>query len=203
MRRTRLLGTVWSGLSALAVLAGMTTWAWSADATEGKSPTPTELVFLCPDAQRQGIKLEIDGASMPVPATGLWQIGCRPGAHRISAKRDGCFPVDETVEVHDGQSATIALVWQPLPGNATIGGPTAAQNPPAAQKAAPPPAPQRRKRNRLLPRARCPASQTPHPPQWQPPEPPCWRVSKSLMPCRPHRRNPRNFRSPLRLSKQT
>lgn len=105
-----------TSLCVLVMIAETASWALSRD-TKDEDSSSTELVILCPDSQRQGIKLECDGNSMPVPGTGPWRIASQPGSHRISAKRDGYFPIDVTVEVQEGQSATVALVWQPLSGN--------------------------------------------------------------------------------------
>ena len=83
--------------------------------------------FCVPIRNGRGSCWTLMGPQYPSPPTGLWQSVCHPGTHRISAKRDGCFPVEGTVEVRDGQSATIALVWQPIPGSPAIGGPAVAQ----------------------------------------------------------------------------
>ena len=90
--------TVWTGLFALALLAEMTSWAWSADGSREKVPHRASWSSCAPSVQRQGVKLEIDGAATPVPETGPWQISCRPGPHRISAKRPGCFPIEQTID---------------------------------------------------------------------------------------------------------
>ena len=102
-------------LIALALLAGMTGRTWS-----GEGSPSSELVFLCPSAQRQGVKLEMDGTAAPVPETGPWQISCKPGPHRISAARTNSFPIEQTVDLYEGQNLTVALMWQPLPAGVTL-----------------------------------------------------------------------------------
>ena len=106
-------GAVAGAVALLAV--GVIAWMASRPAAERKTQK-SELVLLCPNHEREGVKLRIDGVAAPVAELGPWQCPCEPGRRRVQVTRPGFAPFEQTVEVRAGESVSVGLVWQRAPG---------------------------------------------------------------------------------------
>jgi len=97
--------------TALLVLVGWTLTSL----ISGKGPAATEavLVFDWPDEQRQHVALMIDRDRVKLPPSGRVEHRCKPGEHRIRAKRPGFRIYEEFVTLKAGEEKEIVVTWLP------------------------------------------------------------------------------------------
>ncbi len=76
------------------------------------NPAPATLVFDWPGVERSDVSASVDGAAIPVPATGAWEYACPPGEHHVVAQRPG-YKLNETVTAEAGQRQAVPSNWRP------------------------------------------------------------------------------------------
>ncbi len=99
------------------LVVGVLVYALSRDRSSEPPPPPAPpsamIEFICPQREREGLTLQIDGESRTVPRSGPVQFACKPGEHRYRAERErlGFVPVEGKVTVRAGQRVKITLTW--------------------------------------------------------------------------------------------
>ncbi len=76
------------------------------------NPAPATLVFDWPGVERSDVSASVDGAAIPVPATGAWEYACPPGEHHVVAQRPG-YKLSETITAVAGQRQAVPSNWRP------------------------------------------------------------------------------------------
>lgn len=104
------LGSVTAGAVVAAVLLLCGYMLWRLVRNE-LSAAPTQLMFFCPIRERSGVRLVVDDQDTPVSRGEPWLYPCNPGMHRVAATRTGFTEIREKVELSQGRTAAVALMW--------------------------------------------------------------------------------------------
>ena len=72
------------------------------------------LTIVWSDNERQDVKLYITGRQRKLPPSGAIRYELPAGRHRLTIQREGFVPIDEVLEVTEGQQLEFEPPWKPL-----------------------------------------------------------------------------------------